>query len=110
MADSYKSSLDRLVSEAAGVSMSQTAKVTTALYAVLLDQLVRAGEVTIPGLGTLRVFTAQVNRKVNLCRGVLSGNKHKTTLHVGSNIRIYFSKAVRLRTALKENGYGEVRS
>jgi hypothetical protein len=110
MGNQYKTSLDQIVSELSGVSRKLTSKVTTALYETLLEQLVAAGEVTIPGLGTLRVFTSNTNREVTLCNSDFKGGRKKTRLRVFTQVRIYFSKAQRLRRALKERDHGKVRS
>lgn len=105
----YKVAMDHLASDASGVSRRLTARVTTALYGVFLEQLAQAGEVMIPGLGTLRVFTSNVHREVTLCTSNFRGARKKTRLQVCVQVRVYFSKAPRLRKALKEY-YGKVRS
>lgn len=109
MSSPYKAALDQLVSERTGVHRRKVASVTAALFEEIIQQLAHTGEATIPNVGTLRVFIADVQREVALTPGGQRTKKRSRFL-VQTHVRIYFSKAARLRAALKEKGYGEVRS
>lgn len=110
MSTAYKVALDGLVARRAGLSRARVSEVTSAFCEELREQLVSNGEVTIPGLGTLRVFVAKFGREVVLTNGNFKAGSHGSrNVRVEHQVRIYFSKAQRLRAALKESHHGEVR-
>ena len=106
---SYMATFDHLVAEEAGIPYSRVPAVTRALANVVAELLSTNGEVLIPGIGTLRLRINKPGRTlVELQSG--RGVKIVRKVHVKNNVRIYFSKSAKLRTILKENGYGEIRS
>lgn len=100
MGSAYRTEVNRLIAQRSGSSYRTVACVLNTFYEFLREELVQAGAVTIPEVGTLRRYIATVNRDVMLTQ--YASGKKPTRIRVQKHVRIYFTKAAHLKSALKE--------
>lgn len=99
-----KTWLDKLVAERLGKNREQVRDITAAFIDIVREEIVKNGQTHIPQLGTFNVVHSTVHKKVRLIDGTFQKNGHgrEREVHVQHQVRIFFSKAPRLKKELRE--------